>query len=135
GGGLDFAWIVGAAAGLARDGDGSAPGFEAYSLDFAHAAADERAWVDDVAKLWQMPVTHVSAAAAAPPSLAEQVAELRDFPDLPNTHPWGVLLDRARERGRHVALWGYGGDEWLTGDTAHCADLLRRLRLLALARR
>jgi len=134
-GGLDSSSIVGAAARLARDGGGRAPGFEAYSLDFAYAAADERAWVDDVAELWQLSVKHVSAAAAVSPSLAEQVAELRDFPDLPNTHPWGLLLDQAREQGSRVALWGYGGDEWLTGDTAHCADLLRGLRLLALARR
>ena len=134
-GGLDSSSIVGAAARLARDGGGRAPGFEAYSLDFAYAAADERAWVDDVAELWQLSVKHVSADGAVSPSLAEQVSERRDFPDLPNAHPWGLLLDQARERGSRVALWGYGGDEWLTGDTAHCADLLRGLRLLALARR
>jgi len=134
-GGLDSSAIVGASARLARDGTGHAPRFEAYSLDFGYAAADERAWVDDVAELWQLSVTHVSADATRAPALATQVAALRDFPDLPNTHPWGLLLHQARERGSRVALWGYGGDEWLTGDTAHCADLLRRLRLLALARR
>ncbi len=134
-GGLDSSAILGASAQLARDGEVRDPGFEAYSLDFAHADADERPWVDDVAKLWQLPVTHVSAEATVTPSLAAQVAELRDFPDQPNTHPWGLLLDQARGRGSRVALWGYGGDEWLTGHTAHCADLLRHLRLFALARR
>src|SRR5439155_1427360 len=134
-GGLDSSSIVGVAARLAREGRVPGPGFEAYSLDFARADADERGWVDDVAGVWELAVRHVSADDADPPSLAEQVADLRDFPDLPNTHPWGLLLAEARRRGARTALWGYGGDEWLTGDTAHCADLLRRLRLVALVRR
>jgi asparagine synthase (glutamine-hydrolysing) len=134
-GGLDSSSIVGVAARLARDGHEPGPGFEAYSLDFTRADADERGWVDDVAGMWELPVRHVRADDAVPPSLAEQVADLRDFPDLPNTHPWGLLLAEARRRGARTALWGYGGDEWLTGDTAHCADLIRRLRLVALTRR
>jgi asparagine synthase (glutamine-hydrolysing) len=134
-GGLDSSSIVGVAARLARDGHVPGPGFEAYSLDFTRADADERGWIDDVAKMWELPVHHVTADHAVPPSLAEQVADLRDFPDLPNTHPWGLLLAEAQRRGARTALWGYGGDEWLTGDTAHCADLFRRLRLVALARR
>ena len=133
-GGLDSSAIVGVASRLTLDGRMPAPGFEAYSLDFSPEAADERGWVDDVARMWALPVHHVGAVDVAPP-LAEQAADLRDFPDLPNTHPWGLLLDEARRRGCRAALWGYGGDEWLTGDTAHCADLLRRLRLVALTRR
>src|SRR5207253_1991157 len=86
-------------------------------------------------EIFREPVRHARADDAVPSSLAEQVADLRDFPDLPNTHPWGLLLAEARRRGARTALWGYGGDEWLTGDTAHCADLLRRLRLVALVRR
>jgi asparagine synthase (glutamine-hydrolysing) len=134
-GGLDSSSIVGVAARLARDGHVPEPGFEAYTLDFTRADADERGWVDDVAGMWELPVHHVRADDAVPPSLAQQVADLRDFPDLPNTHPWGLLLAEARRRGARTALWGYGGDEWLTGNTAHCADLLRRLRLVALTRR
>ncbi len=134
-GGLDSSSIVGVAARLARDGHAPERGFEAYSLDFTQADADERGWVDDVARMWELPVRHVRADDAVSPSLAEQVADLRDFPDLPNTHPWGLLLAEAHRRGARTALWGYGGDEWLTGDTAHCADLLRRVRLVALARR
>ncbi len=133
-GGLDSSSIVGMAVRLVREGGVPGPGFEAYSLDFSHPAAAERGWTDDVARAWDLPVRRVSPDRAVPPSLARQVAALRDFPDLPNTHPWGLLLDEARRRGARTALWGYGGDEWLTGDTAHCADLLRRLRLLALAR-
>jgi len=134
-GGLDSSSIVGAAARLVRDGHVAGPGFETYSLDFTRPDADERSWVDDVARMWELPVRHARADDAVPPSLAEQVADLRDFPDLPNTHPWGLLLAEARRRGARTALWGYGGDEWLTGDTAHCADLLRRLRLVPLVRR
>ncbi|PYN44096.1 MAG: asparagine synthetase B, partial [Candidatus Rokuibacteriota bacterium] len=60
-GGLDSSSIVGAAARLVRDGHVAGPGFETYSLDFTRPAADERSWVDDVARMWELPVRHARA--------------------------------------------------------------------------
>lgn len=133
-GGLDSSSIVGMAARLGRAAGAPGAGFETYALDFSHPAADERKYVDDVTRLWDVPAHRVDADGVVQPSLAAQVSELKDFPDLPNTHPWGLLYDEARRRGARVALWGYGGDEWLTGNTVHCADLLRRLRMPTLLR-
>jgi asparagine synthase (glutamine-hydrolysing) len=133
-GGLDSSAIVGAAVALAREGRVADTAFEVYSLDFCHPAADERRWVDAVARRWGIRVHRIGADGLAPPALATQVAALQDFPDTPTTHPWGALYDAARQRGSRAAIWGYGGDEWLTGTPAHAADLLRGLRLRALAR-
>ena len=133
-GGLDSSSIVGAAASLVREGRVPIDGVETYTLDFSHPDADERRWVDDVAGRWGIHVHRLDADRVAIPPLADQVGELQDFPDVPTAHPWGLLYDEARRRGSRTAIWGYGGDEWLTGTPAHSADLLRRLRLGALVR-
>lgn len=133
-GGLDSSSIAGMAARLAREGRVPADAVETYTLDFSHPDADERRWVNDVAATTGLRLRRLDADRVAIPSLATQVAELQDFPDIPTAHPWGLLYDEARRRGARTAIWGYGGDEWLTGTPAHGADLLRRLRLRALAR-
>jgi asparagine synthase (glutamine-hydrolysing) len=133
-GGLDSSSIVGAAARLVQEGRVPADAVETYTLDFSHPAADERQWVDDVAGRWGIRVHRLDADRVATPPLAGQVAALQDFPDVPTVHPWGLLYDEAKRRGSRSVMWGYGGDEWLTGTPMHSADLLRRLRLRALAR-
>lgn len=133
-GGLDSSSLVAVAADLVRAGEVPADRIDVCTLEFSHPAADERRWVDDVARTAGVQVRRLDADTCVPPPLAAQVAALRDFPDQPNMHPWGLLYEDARRRGLRAALWGYGGDEWLTGDTAHCADLLRRGRLLRLVR-
>lgn len=133
-GGVDSSAIVGMAGLLAREREGPGSVIEAYSLGFSHPAGDERAYVDDVVRRSNVPLHRLAPERAAQPSLATQVAELRGFPDFPGMHPWGLLYDEASQRGARVALWGLGGDEWLTGTPMHCADLLRQLRVLRLAR-
>jgi asparagine synthase (glutamine-hydrolysing) len=133
-GGLDSSSIVGVAAALVREGRVAGDAFETYTLDFTHPAADERRWVDDVARTCGIPVHRFSPDRHALPTLADEVAALQDFPDMPTTHPWGLLYDAARARGSRAAIWGYGGDEWLAGTPTHGADLLRGLRLPALVR-
>lgn len=133
-GGLDSSAIAGTARRLADRGAIADRGLEACFLAFATPAADERAFVDDVVRQWGLKLHAVPANGWAPAPLAEQVRHTRDFPDFPNTSPWRLLYTLARDRGSRVVLWGHGGDEWLTGDQAHCADLLRGLRLRTLLR-
>jgi asparagine synthase (glutamine-hydrolysing) len=84
--------------------------------------------------MWKLPVKIVSADSYAAPPLNDQVQQLQDFPDAPNLSPWGLLAAEARARGSRVVLWGHGGDEWLTGDSLHCGDMLRDWRLAAAVR-
>jgi len=133
-GGLDSSAIAVTAQQLGREGAIPDRGLEAYSLRFSVPAADEQAYVEAVVAASGLKAHAVRADGWAPPGLAEQVARVRDFPDFPNTSPWIRLYELARDRGSRVVLWGHGGDEWLTGDQTHCADLLRRLRIPALLR-
>jgi asparagine synthase (glutamine-hydrolysing) len=133
-GGLDSSAIFGMARLLASEGAIGDQGVEPYSLIYTHPEADERTYIEDVVKMWEVKAYSIYPDVWAPPPLTDQVRRVQDFPDFPNASPWEPLLTLARERGSRVVLWGHGGDEWLTGAPVHCADLLRRCRIPTLLR-
>jgi asparagine synthase (glutamine-hydrolysing) len=130
-GGLDSSLILGMAQTLPRH---RRPGIDVLSLVSTRPEADERHYIQDVCGMWKRTATTVSDDSYAAPPLIDQVQRLRDFPDAPNLSPWGPLVEKARAAGSRVILWGHGGDEWLTGDSLHCGDMLRDGRLLAAVR-
>ena len=121
-GGLDSSAIFGMARRLASEGAIGDQGVEPYSLIYTHPAADERTYIEDVVKMWGVKAYSICPDDWAPPPLTDQIRHVQDFPDFPNTSESGLLLALARERGSRVVLGGHGGDEWLTGDAAHCAE-------------
>jgi asparagine synthase (glutamine-hydrolysing) len=130
-GGVDSSSILGMAQSLAgRQG----PSVNVLSLASSHPEADESVYVQDVCRMWGIRIQVVSADSYVSRSLTDQVEQLQDFPDAPNLSPWGPLVDRARAAGSSVVLMGHGGDEWLTGDSLHCGDLLREWRPAAALR-
>jgi asparagine synthase (glutamine-hydrolysing) len=130
-GGVDSSSILGMAQTLAgRPG----PGINVLSLASSRPEADESAYVQDVCRMWNLRATVVSGDSYVAPSVTDQVEQLQDFPDAPNLSPWGLLLDEAKRAGSRVVLMGHGGDEWLTGDSLHCGDLLRAGRPAAALR-
>jgi asparagine synthase (glutamine-hydrolysing) len=130
-GGVDSSSILGMAQSLAgRQG----PEVNVLSLASSHPEADESDYVRDVVRMWGLRIKIVSADSYVSPSLTDQVEQLQDFPDAPNLSPWGPLVDEARAAGSSVVLMGHGGDEWLTGDSLHCGDLLRERRPAAALR-
>jgi asparagine synthase (glutamine-hydrolysing) len=130
-GGLDSSAILGMAHTLAGHGG---PGIDVLSLSSSHPEADESHYVQDVCRMWRLHARIINADSYAPPPLTDQVEQLQDFPDAPNLSPWGLLVAEAKARGSRVVLWGHGGDEWLTGDSLHCGDMLRDWRLAAAVR-
>lgn len=128
-GGLDSSSIFAMAAHLVREGQVPHGRIAAYHGAYARPEADERRFVDDLAGMWggtiQVHSASVDEAAPAPP-LAAQAERFQDLPDLPNTSSCEVLCTMAKQNGARVLMWGFGADEWLTGNPAHCADLLRR---------
>jgi asparagine synthase (glutamine-hydrolysing) len=133
-GGVDSSSLVGMAALLRRERTLAVPEIGAYSLTFSHPDADERSYITDVIAKWNVDAHAIDCDPWRPPVLEKRIAQLRDFPDFPNTAPWGPLYSVAKAQGCRVLLWGWGGDEWLTGHWFHCADLLKRLHVLALGR-
>ncbi len=132
-GGLDSSSVVGMAQALFRGGTVSVPGFETFSLAFPGQDCDERAYQEDVTRLWD-----VKAFFVAPnnphPRVIQQIDQHMDFPDYPNHSMFDPLLSAANARGIRVSLTGLGGDDWLGGGFPPYADLLREGRLSALFR-
>ena len=133
-GGLDSSAIVGMAQTLAGHRSSARSGIAVLSLVTSRPEADERHYAQDVGRMWRLPVKFVSADSYAAPSLIAQVRRHQDFPEAPNLSPSGLLVSEARAAGSRVLLWGHGGDEWLTGDSLHCGDMLRDFRLVAAVR-
>lgn len=133
-GGVDSSSILGVAQQLTREGTAGSGELDLYSIVSSHPAADERAYLDEAVAMWGMTAHTASLDRWSPVPLADQIGRFRDFPDSPNTSPWQMLYAMARQRDSRVALWGFGGDEWLTGDSGHCADMLRRFEMRRLLR-
>ena len=127
-GGLDSSSILGMAGYLVDEGTISSNRLATYSLDFSHPEADERQYGIAAAQTWPGSNYRVNADGSATESLADQIRRYQDVPEAPNLSLWRLLCTRARSNGSRVVLWGFGGDEWLTGSPVHCADLLRQLR-------
>ena len=133
-GGLDSSSILGMAGHLVEQGAITDRQLATYTLTFSQPDADERAYVNDAARMWPFAAHAVDIHDVQVESLANQIQRNQDFPEFPNISPWQGLGAKASQNGCRVDMWGFGGDEWLTGDETHCADLLRQFRIPALIR-
>ena len=131
-GGLDSCSILGMAGQLVKDGALENSQLASYTLAFSDPEADERNFVSEATAMWGFALHSLNVDGLTPKPLIEDIKQYQDLPDPPNLSPWQDLGLMARQNGCRVNLGGLGGDEWLTGDQAHCADLLLRLRLPAL---
>ena len=133
-GGVDSSSILGMAARLAEEGNIAKDQLAAYHLAFSKPEADERMFVDDLARMWSGTIHTPSADDPAPELLSDRTDWLRGLPEELELSPMPILYNLARRNRSRVILWGYGADEWLTGDPAHCADLIRRRQFRQLLR-
>lgn len=133
-GGLDSSSILGMTHHLIRCGKSDIGRPAVYSLLSCDPGADERSFLGDVAGMSGDTVHTASMDTSIAEPLIDQVQRFRDLPDPPDGAAYQILYELASRNGSRVSLSGIGGDEWLTGDRAHCADLLLRLRIPALVR-
>lgn len=134
-GGLDSSSVVGMAHALYRDGAATAHGFETFSLVFPGLSCDESAYIQDVARMWDIPSNRARPEGQNQAYFAKCAQQGLDFPGYPNGTMGNPLRALAQEKGIRVLLTGGGGDEWLAGSLYHAADLLRRLQVLPMLRR
>jgi asparagine synthase (glutamine-hydrolysing) len=125
-GGVDSSSILGMAARLAEEGIIEKDQIAAYHLAHSRPEADERIFVDDLARMWSGAIHAPSADGPAPGRLSDRAQWFRGLPEELELSPMHMLYNMARRNGSRVILWGNGADEWLTGDPSHCADLIRR---------
>jgi len=131
-GGLDsssVAAIAGSRAAAAQD----AARPRTVSIVFPGRPCDERPYIEQVVSALRLDAQMVEFSAPTPTPYLAQVRRHLDFPGYPNFAP-DTFRRVAQSSPARVALTGQGGDEWLAGSPFHQADLLRALRLTALAR-
>jgi asparagine synthase (glutamine-hydrolysing) len=134
-GGIDSSAVVGVVQKLRREDRVPATPFETFSLSFSEAAADESAYVNDVARMWQIEPHCVPSMIPTMQSLMERVRRYRETPVPPNCEMFDSLRALVATRGFRVCLTGLGGDDWHCGSPYQYASLVRGLRLGDLARR
>lgn len=128
-GGLDSSSVLGSVMANAY----AAPVAAALLLPWPEA--DERAWIEAAAARWAIAPMYVAPPTSPAAHDLAAIAAHRDLPDFPTGAPLLAPLHHAlRGAGVTTALTGFGGDQWWSGETAHMADLLRRLDIGALRR-
>jgi asparagine synthase (glutamine-hydrolysing) len=130
-GGLDSCSILGMAGQLVKEGVITNRHLASYTLACSHPDGDERTYISEAAGMWGFDAHSLNVDDVAKESMVDHIQRHRGFPD---ASPWQALNAWARRNGSRVALLGDGGDEWLAGDSTHCADLLRQLRIPTLIR-
>lgn len=133
-GGLDSSSILAMAARLAGEGIIGKDQIAAYHLAFSRREADERMFVNELAGMRAGTIHTASADTAAAEPARDRAQRFRYLPEDLDQSPWHILYTMARRSGSRVILWGYGADEWLTGNPVHCADLIRGLQFRKLLR-
>jgi asparagine synthase (glutamine-hydrolysing) len=133
-GGLDSSSVVGMVQSLYRAGVIADPGFETFSMLFPGLPCDESAYIQDVVRKWGIKSNAVYPKELDASRYTTQVHRYHDFPNYPNGSMSDSLKVLAHAKGFRVLLTGWGGDDWLMGSFYHYADLLCRLRILALIR-
>jgi asparagine synthase (glutamine-hydrolysing) len=101
---------------------------------FPGLPCDESAYIQDVVRMWGTKSNTVCPKESDASRYVTQVHRYHDFPNYPNGSMSDPLKALAHAKGFRVLLTGLGGDDWLMGSFYHYADLLRRLRILALIR-
>lgn len=136
-GGLDSVSVAAVATDIAASHAQPAPW--ALSLAFPHPDCDETDVQRSVASSLELPqVLMPFDTAVGAQGFVAAGLELSAKLPLPLLNPWrpayARLTREARKRGCQVILTGSGGDEWLTVNPFHMADLLRSGDLLAASR-
>jgi asparagine synthase (glutamine-hydrolysing) len=122
-GGLDSSVI---AAMAAQRTAGDRDRLHAFSLSYPGRSCDERVFIDDVVRKWELRPT-----VTENPDVNPYEADVRmygDLPSYPSSADAAPLFERARALGVRVLFTGLGGDEWFSGHASHYADLVRRAR-------
>jgi asparagine synthase (glutamine-hydrolysing) len=134
-GGLDSSSVVSMAAHLKREGAGDAAPFETFSLISPAPKDDERRYIDEVVRKWQLRSTLLGPGPFSVANAIEQTRRFSDIADFPNDTAITSLYRDIRDKQYRVMLTGMGGDELFWGRPEYYADAVRGLRVGSIVRR
>ncbi len=133
-GGLDSSSVVGMSQSLLRAGTVPTSRFETYSTIYSDPRCDERSYIDDVVRMWNLKERRVDALAPGLSIFADKSDRYKDLAGYPDSVRYEGLRKMVSQCGFQVLLTGAGGDDWLSGSRLYYADLLREYRFGELIR-
>jgi asparagine synthase (glutamine-hydrolysing) len=133
-GGLDSSSVVGVARQLIQSGKAAVSSFDAMSIDFDRAEANERSYVNDFERQYNLHSRHLPFRARTREAQGDDVRHYRDLPDPPNSMIRDVDDLPGKIGDVRVSLSGNGGDDFLSGSLYAYADLIRGFHLTGLVR-
>lgn len=134
-GGLDSSSVVSMAAHLRGQGAVNSDRFNTFSLVSPEPKDDERSYIDEVVRKWQLHATLEQPAAFNVADSIAQIRRSREIPDFPNDAAMTSLYADIRDNQYRVMLTGMGGDESLFGHHEYYAEAVRGLRVDRIVRR
>jgi asparagine synthase (glutamine-hydrolysing) len=131
-GGLDSSSIVCTAQKLYRENSVPNNGFETFSVVFDTFPCDERTYIDEVVRKWNIKINYITYEKNLSWVEFEQTQRYPDIAYSPALLCLGPVLMEAQGKGIRVMLDGIGGDDLLAVDYNHLTDLLVRGNILKL---
>jgi asparagine synthase (glutamine-hydrolysing) len=123
-GGLDSSSIVCTAAKLYQDGVIPNNGFETYSIVFDTFPCDERTYIDEVVRKWEVQANYFTYEDHINSIDFEQANNYPDVGYVPTLLMITPIFSFMMEKGIRIILDGIGGDELLAVDYSHLSDLM-----------
>jgi len=131
-GGLDSSSIVCTAQKLYRENSVPNHGFETFSVVFDTFPCDERNYIDEVVRKWDIKKNYITYEKNLSWVDFEQIQCYPDVAYSPTLLCTGPILMEARRKGIRVMLDGIGGDNFLGLDYSHLTDLLVKGNIIKL---
>jgi asparagine synthase (glutamine-hydrolysing) len=123
-GGLDSSSIVCTAQKLYRENSVPNHGFETFSVFFDTFPCDERKYIDEVVRKWDIKANYITYEKNLSWVDFEQTQYYHDVAYSPTLLCFGPILLQSQDKGIRVILDGIGGDDFLALDYNHLTDLL-----------
>ncbi len=136
-GGMDSTTIWALARRRASNGDARADLVAAVSLLFPGFECDESLFISEILTQTGGEAISLDATTVEPFAAIEGLIGVVEGPFVASLYHGQLIADAARNAGRGVVYYGFGGDEWLTGSPHYLGDELRRrhvIRVMADAR-
>jgi asparagine synthase (glutamine-hydrolysing) len=131
-GGLDSSTIACTAEWLHREKWVPDHGFETFSLVYDRLPCDERSFVAEVVKKWDLKANYVTYEENLPWVDFERIQQFPDVAYYPTILGYGPIYQMAQQKGMKVILDGLGGDNVLAVGFDHLTDLFFRGNLFKL---
>ena len=123
-GGLDSSSIVCTAQMLYQEKFIPQNRLETFSLIFDELPCDERHYIDEVVRKWEIKANYIPYEKNLSWVDFEQVYQYPDIVYCPTLLSYGPALKDAQEKGIRIMLDGIGGDDLLAADLTHLTDLM-----------